>query len=519
VALAAGLRLAGITWGLPSDTHLFSYHPDEYHSLRALFSLALAGDLNPHFFNYGSLYLYLVVAGALLLHPGASLTAWGEQLATGQAGPLLRSWTLDARLVSVVCSLLTVYVVFLLGRRLLGPRGGLAAALLLAVAPLATLLAHYGTVDPAQCLFLTLTLYLSLLLPERPGWRTVAWAGVCAGLAASVKYNGAVVLVAPLLAAALAPSDGTRPAVGTVLRRWGALLGAAALAFAVTSPYTWLSWSEAHRDFSFELAHMRAGEGLALAADPSGLFYHLRHLLAPGLGPALLLALLGAVGVVYRRRQQWYPLVLFALLWLVMISLARVRYPRYELALLPPLALLAAVPLSWRRGRWVWRGLAALSLLAALGWSLQTVAGLARPDPRDQALAYLLSIVPPGQSVGLLGTPWYSDPPLDYCNGGAGLNSLWLWRGYQRPVRRLWSLEGGLPVSAALPPALATSDFQVADGLRVGDPATVSLMFSVAAHYRRTETFGGAPYYLVPGDLGPDWRYPWPRLEIWQLNP
>ena len=186
VGVALAVRLPGFTWGLPDSTHLFSYHPDEYHSLRGLFSLVLAGDLNPHFFNYGSLYLYLVIVAVLLLHPGAALTAWAEQMLSGQAQPLLREWTLDARLVSLVASLATVYVVYLLARRLAEPaeaspagrRGAalfpVAAAGLMALAPLAALTARYGTVDATQTLFICLALYFSMLLFTRGNWRTAA---------------------------------------------------------------------------------------------------------------------------------------------------------------------------------------------------------------------------------------------------------------------------------------------------------------------------------------------------------
>lgn len=521
--LALALRLPGLTWGLPDATHLFSYHPDEYHSLRGLLSLVLTGDLNPHFFNYGSLYLYLVVAAVLLLHPGAVLSAWGEQILTGQAEPLLRAWTLDARLVSVLASVLTVYVVYLLGRRLMGHGAGLASALLLALAPLAVLLAHYGTVEGTQALFIVLSLYFSVLLFERPSARTLAWSGICAGLAASTKYNGGLVLVAPLLAVVLVPkAERTRRTVLRVAGRSALVVASATLAFALTSPYTFLAWGEAQRDLAFEIRHMRLGEGLPLVADPCGLCYHLRHLLAPGLGPALLLALVGGGWVVYRRARRWYPLLLFAVLWLVMISLAKVRYPRYELALLPPLILLAAAPLAFlRRGRAAWGLALGLCLLLAVGWSVQVNQGLQGPRPQDLAREHLLRATQPGQFVGYLNDPWFADPPLDYLNGGTVLRSLPLWRGYLRPEREVvvTGLSGPAGPAGTVYDAFVTTDFAVGDGLRARDPATLEFMSRLAAECGSDNpqvAFGGVPLSLVPWPLGPDWRYPWPQVLVWQ---
>ncbi|MFP4248616.1 MAG: ArnT family glycosyltransferase, partial [Armatimonadota bacterium] len=199
LAVALAVRLVGIGWGLPDDTHLFSYHPDEFHSLRGALSLAL-GDANPHFFNYGSLYLYLVAAAAALANP-----ALFSQVATATpGGPVLpealREWTFDARIVTVLLAVATVAVVYATARRIWGHREGLGAGLLLALAPLHVLHSHYATVDVPGAFFTALACYFAVAMVDEPGWRNVLWAGVAAGLAASVKYSGGVALAAPLVA-------------------------------------------------------------------------------------------------------------------------------------------------------------------------------------------------------------------------------------------------------------------------------------------------------------------------------
>ena len=514
LAVAATLRLWGITWGLPDATHLFSYHPDEYHSLRGLFSLLL-GDLNPHFFNYGSLYLYLVGATVFLLHPGAAPDAWLAQLTQGGAQPLLRTWTLDARLVSVAAALVTVYLVFLLGRRLLHPGAGLLAAGLVAVLPLHVLLSHYGTVDVTLTMFVVLSLYLSVLYVQQPGWSTLLWAGVAAGLAASTKYNGALVLIAPLLAAGI--GEARRGRLAPVAGRCLGALAAAGVAFALTSPYTLLAWSEARQSLAFELGHMAQGESLAVAAEPSALLFHVKHLLAPGMGLALLAGVAGAVEVVRRRRREAYPLVVFCGVWLVALSLANVRYPRYELPLAVTLAVLAPLALSGLSRR-VQVGGAGLLLAGCLLWTLPLCARLGGPDPHQQALEYVLRQSTPEQTVGVLGQPWFADPPLDYCNGGTVISRSPLWAPYRRPVRPL-VLTGldGPELSRRRPDLFVVAeDFALADGLAAGDPATRGLAAALEADYRPAARFGGVPLPLIPWRLGQDWRYPWPQITVWQ---
>jgi 4-amino-4-deoxy-L-arabinose transferase-like glycosyltransferase len=512
LVVAVFLRVLGLTWGLSDAHHLFSFHPDEYHSLRGFFAV-LVLDPNPHFFNYGSLYLYLASLCILVLHPGASTTAWLQQLMFGDSGQLLRTWTLDARLATLAAALVTVYLAWRLGRRLWGERAGLLTAALVAILPLHVLLSHYATVDVTQSLFIVLALYLSVGMVERADWRTCLWAGAAAGLAASTKYNGGLVILAPALSAVLAGSAGVAP-VRLVLKRWALLLAGAALAFALTSPYTFLAWPEASAGIRFELQHMRVGEGLSLLADPSGLLYHVKELLAPGMGLLFLLGLFGAGWSLYRRDRRAYPLVLFALIWLVTASLARVRYPRYELPLALVLVPLALAPLAGEgRLRRAWPALLGVAAALMLLWSVQIGVGLSRPDPHLQALDFLL--LRPG-AVGLVSEPWYSDPPVDYYNGGLGLLHNQQWARLQRPLRPLAVTGVSAPALEEVRPLqFVTTDFDVSDGLRARDPATLEFMAALRGNYSADARFGGVPLSLVPWPVGPDWRYPWPEITIW----
>jgi hypothetical protein len=61
VVIALSLRLWGITWALPDERHILTYHPDEGVNL---FSGVLEGgrarpNIDLQFYNYGGLYFYL----------------------------------------------------------------------------------------------------------------------------------------------------------------------------------------------------------------------------------------------------------------------------------------------------------------------------------------------------------------------------------------------------------------------------------------------------------------------------
>lgn len=513
LALATALRLWGIRWGLPDETHLFSYHPDEFHSLRGALALA-AGDPNPHFFNYGSLYLYLV-AIVCLWHDavlgGADLL--GALLKGETAHVEMAAWVLNARLIVVACAVATVWVAWAAGRRLAGPAGGLIAALLIALLPMHVLHSHYATVDVPQALFIALCLWFTLRLAADPTRRNYLLAGLAAGLAMSVKYNGALVILAPLLAHALLRGSGLRPGWGRV----AGMLGVMALAFFATSPFVLLSWQEAWRDISFELTHMREGEWPIKEVYPNGWLFHLH--------PALFLALAAVLFSRGELRRRLLPIAVFGFAWWLMIGAAGVRYERYAMPLEPVAALCVAGVWAAVRGRFRLpaRCLAAAALalwcLALLLVNVQEVGVMVLGVPsRDGMLRSVLSKVPEDETLAVLWEPWFNIAPVDYCNGGQVLRANPLFARFKRPVRPL--LVTGIDaerIRRERPRAVLVSDFElderfaeVSEGhLEVRELLWHSGMYSVVTWY--------PPYghpRLPYGKGASDSRYPTPTLHL-----
>lgn len=528
LGVALAVRLIGITWGLPDETHLFSYHPDEFHSLRGALSLAL-GDANPHFFNYGSLYLYLVAAAAAISAPAL----FSQVAVATPGGPLLpealRAWTFDARIVTVILAVGTVAVVYATARRIWGHREGLAAGLLLALAPLHVLQSHYGTVDVPGAFFTALACYFAVAMLDEVTWRNVIRAGVAAGLAASVKYSGGVALVAPLIAWGLVRwrdrGTGEEPSWGTL-----AIMPVAALAaFALTSPFTFIDWSSAWRDISFEMQHMQAGDDPAMVAlYPSGWLFHLSNV-AQGSGYIMLAAAAVGLGtgLAMRRRGLW-PLLVFGLLVFMMIGGTQVRYARYAVPLLPVVAVLAGGIVSTdlfaavRGGAWLTAGAISVlmvgSVLASGMMSYRMLDRLVAIDARAQALEVLEREVPGDGSIGLVTEPWFYHPAVDYCNGGVALRSNPLWGAYRDPTRDLAAL--GLDPDALreqVPAAVVVTRFEVGVRLWAGDEEAESFVNALDdAGYERISSFVSVPWGGVSArPLAQDLTYPFAWIELW----
>jgi hypothetical protein len=341
--------------------------------------------------------------------------------------------------------------------------------------------------------------------------------GACAGLAASVKYNGAAVFVAPLVA------EMVRGGRECLWPRLAAVVGAGALAFvafAVTSPYVLLAWPEAWRDISFELQHMRLGEAPALAQYPNGWLFHLH--------PALVMMALALLLGRGEARRGILPALLFGIFWFGIIGSAGVRYARYELPLEPVGAMSLAVAVEGIVAARApqWRQLSAAALVCWLGAALWTDVSrdrvMAGVDVREEMLRTVLERVAPEEPLGLLWEPWFSNAPVDYCNGGAVLRRNPLFQRFQRPVRRLVvTAMDATTLARSRPPWLLVSDLETDSGLQVARwlPMAPGQGPEQGVRPYTVEAISTAPF---PSDhplrrySASDSRYPCPRLTLLQ---
>ncbi len=491
--LALVLRTWGLAWGLPSATHYFSYHPDESRALLVCSPPTMnvfAGRLLPHFYNYGSLQLYLVcfantaamLAGAVDIVP-KDYAVWYPQWA---------KMYLIGRSLTVGMGVGTVLAVYRIGERLWGRRAGLLAALTLAVMPLHAQHSHFLTVDvPATFWAMLSLLWAVRLATEDPKpLRAALWAGVFAGLAAATKYNLALAVL-PLVAACI------------LTRQWkGLALGVPmfVLAFLAACPGVVLENAAFLRDLRFEAVHVQNTEDPTFRDTGSGFVYHVARNLDAGLGlPLLLLALVSVGYALYRRGRGDGLLAAFALPYYVLIGLAAVRYARYTLPLLPVLALWvgrmaadwsrATVPVRREMGRWA----SALVLGLTLVWCVRLVGFMADQDMRDWALRFINAPKDGGRSaalptVGFAAQPWFGTPPVSPYFSLPGPGG---WRRLVSPQEASRIVYEGKDWDAALlearkPDLVVLSEYDYADALRLKDPAALHYLEVLRREYQRS---------------------------------
>ena len=404
-ALAFGLRLVGIGWGLPiAGVRNDSLHPDEpinlLYATRAIEPARLS--FTPDFYNYGTLYL--------------TATRISSDVATTYIGKeSLRAPLLGPRLLNVFLGSLTAALVAAFFAR----RGRMWAAWSagLAVAFAAGLVVHarFATVDVMATAFLTFGLLVAAGVPDSPRpSRALLGAAALVGMATACKYNMALGLFGVFVAASALPRERRVIAVGASVLVFLAV-------FIVGVPGVILQPQSFKRDVMYELAHTAAGHGLVFSATPSGFLYHLGNLaLATGI-LATLLGVVGLAGEAYRRQRWAFVVLAFVVPYYLLIGRAEVKFLRYVLPLVPPLAmgfgaLVARIADDPEPKRRLLAGATAILALGGvdrggLSGSLPLSLEMAGTDPRDAAGASLRRVAGTG-SVGIARDPWFWTPTL-----------------------------------------------------------------------------------------------------------
>ena len=337
------MRVWGIDYDLP-----YIYHPDEPMNIGVSHRIFSTGDLNPHFFNYPSLFFYINALGDAMYYYGGKFAGVFQtpgdllpplSLAMGVTEAPLPGAILFGRLTTVIFGLGSVLLVFEIGRRLSGHiLVALLAALMLAVSPANVALNRFITPDSYVVFFVLAAFLASLTIFQKGGTRYYVAAGLMAGLAISSKYSSALVLLVLLGAHFLRHGR-----AGFGKRDLYVALVACALGFALTTPFALLDFPKFWADMRFETQHYATGHA---GMEGDTLRWYLRYLWDTT-GIITLLAVIAIGWGVYKRSKKIFLLAIFPVTYFVFISRFVVRNDRTIMPLIPFLFLLAAWLLGW----------------------------------------------------------------------------------------------------------------------------------------------------------------------------
>jgi hypothetical protein len=420
--LGGFLRLYRLDFGLELP---YVAHTDEPTQYNPAIHILTTGDLNPHFFNYPSLpiYLYSVVLGAgylvgRLLGLFQSLADLQPirtlQMSVGTVGtPQL---LLLGRATSAVLGTLTIGQIYLLSNvRAKFKWTPLLVALLVALSLEHVRLSHYMAVDVMATFFCIACLVACTLalVKNKPGW---LWAAaILGGLSTSSKYNYALLAIPVALACLLAQEVSWGKRVGRLMLCGLLFVGA----FVAGSPYMLLDTEAAWEGIQAELDHYARGH---LGQTGSSFLWYLDYIWQ--VNPFyVLLGVPGIALALWRGRRGALPWAAFVGVYYGLIGRQTVHFGRNAL----PMMLLLMVGVgatvetfaSWLPER-------------VRGWKLGT--GRWRFSPLVLVLA-TIPLIP-----SLLSLPALLEPPRP---SGKAMAQAWFDEAFDTQAGRRYIRKGG----------------------------------------------------------------------------
>jgi len=430
LALAALVRYWGISFGLP----YVAARPDETTVMNVAMTF-FSGDFNPHFFRYPTLHMYCLFC----LYCGYFLFG----LLTGRylcLRDFAREYVINPtnfflldRFFSAFLGVATVYITYRLAREMFGRRIALISSFFLALAYLHARDSHFGVTDvPAAFLVICSMLFILKSRSSR-NLRDYLYAGILAGLAASTKYAGVLLLV-PIFSAHILNSLEEGKSLGKSLLDKRVLLFIAALAaaFLLTTPFALLDYPKFASHLTYEIHHLSRGHQIILGR---GWWYHLRFSLPLGLGWSLFLAsLLGFFILLKRDAKKGILLYSFPLAYYLLSGKGYTVFLRYMIPLVPFLCISAAICVvevsdALRRRLRLHGNVSALLLavfiiLPSANSLLQFNRLIAKKDNRAIAAEWVSGNIPPHASIYLTGPIWrrhQTHPALELLESKFGL--------------------------------------------------------------------------------------------------
>ncbi len=409
LVLALALRVWGVGFGLPQ-----LYYWDEPTVVNRAMRFG-TGDLNPHYFYYPTLYMYVLFAATGVFFVAGRVTG-----AFGSAQEFAKAYFVEptgvymaARVTTVLVGVLAIWAVYQLGKRYFNARVGLVAGLLLAVSPLHVTHSHVAITDVPHALLICLATLACYGVLTRGRARDYALAGLLIGLGTATKYLAIMNLATLGLAHLLSDESWFRPrfawrrllvwAVSSPLLWLGVAM--TLVGFFVGSPYNFIDF----RDF---VADFRSQMGLSAGGAGQGALL-LRCTIADLGWPACLFALFGLFRMLAKpTRSTWIFLCFSTIYGLEMLTISK-SFSRYLLPQLAFIVVTAAYGFT-QVAELVGRSLAprahqlviATSLLLTVAWPLSLSVTwdhlqATKTDTRTVALVWADKQLPLGSAVSM----------------------------------------------------------------------------------------------------------------------
>ena len=415
------LRLNGIFWGLPNSLHpSFSYHPDEIYLL-SWADMLLHQEIIPRHFLYGGTFYYIT------LH----LTNWLGILYTDTFGGMhLYNIMLMGRIIGVLYALLTIVIVFQIGRTLFNHKVGLLAAFLLSIMPAHIFWAQRIRPDELFALeFSIIFLFTARILKSKGSYFfNLTAGGFCLGIAVATRFPAGILLV-PFLTAIFFYHKLNGKFID-IIKESAFLVLMTCLGYLLASPHSiiysdmlisglhtqWNYQSEIFED-AFNRGPVWFQYGGRILIQALGLSFYILFL------PSLVFAC-------FLKKREDLLLLAMALPYFLLLANTSWVVTRYTIPLLPTISILIAHLLYHSRLLNRAKKMSvAFILLIAISWTIASnfaySNSLNLDDPRDVASKWIMNNIHQKAKIGAFISyqgDFFNNPPpnrmhqWNYCN-------------------------------------------------------------------------------------------------------
>lgn len=440
VVLAFMVRITGIGW----DSG-FHFHPDERMLIMVAGRIQFFNQLNPDFFNYGSLPIYLLSGISQLID-----MVFGTQFATYD-GML---WV--GRTVSTVLDILVLILIYRTVLLLFNNKSiALWSSFFYAIAFFPIQNSHFFIVDTFLNFFSTLLMYVLLRYYQEPTYKKIGVVSLVFAAAITTKVSaiiflpiiGLVILIAHKHNISIFQRvlrgiknmlntqyhiQNTRSYVQQIITR-SLIFGICFLVFGfVFMPYAFLDYARFISDVSAQIRMNSDPYIFPYTLQYVGTvpyIYYLKNIFFWGLGPAIsILAIIGAYRLLrilmkhttlfIHHNAMILIWILFYIIYFVVIGKSAVKFMRYMLLMYPFFAILAGVgvtvilnwfqdlsPHNWFSIRRRFRnkfGMTEITLIALpLIWTTAFLNIYTTPNTRIQATAWINQFIPEGSTLAV----------------------------------------------------------------------------------------------------------------------
>ncbi|MCL4366639.1 glycosyltransferase family 39 protein [Patescibacteria group bacterium] len=385
------------------------FHPDERNIANAVVKIHFFDHLDPEFFAYGGLSIYLYrAAGEVMVsltHDPTWLSDWGKIDVIG-------------RFFSALFASLTIIPLYFLGRRVFNQKLAIITITLWTFAPSAIQTAHFDVTESILTLLIVVIALLSVELLEKPSIKKYSLTGAVLGLSLAAKTTAISFLAFPGVAWLVEIFKNRRFHLGKI---WHVtfLLEAMIIIFLLFSPYTVINNQKFLESMDYEsgvvTGRLIVPYTLQFTNTPPYLYQLINTLWQ--VGPIALLFVPGIIFLLLSflktKNLNFLLLLSFPLAYFAYIGSWHTKFIRYMLPILPFFVMFAVYILTSIHTKVKWLGtfLILIFIIPSIYWGVAFFTIYTRPQTRITASEWIYQNIPAGSY--LLTEHWDDGLPID----------------------------------------------------------------------------------------------------------